>query len=133
MARTYTSKSDKNMSRRDITRIVCEFFRLTNEVPKLRHIPHLPFSKQRVIKLFGTWNAMLACADLPLNRYKIREIKCAKCGIVVPRQMKEIRKSKKQFCSSACNASFYTTGRKHSEATKQKISESLKAKRIFKD
>lgn len=119
------------LSKREITKLVVNFYRLTGKSPCLKHLPHLPFSKNRVFKLFGTWNNMLEISNLPLNRNKISEIKCSLCKKKVPRQIKEIRKSKRSFCSSECNASYYTKGRKHSEETKKKISESLKAHRIF--
>ena len=122
--------SDK-ISKRDITKLVVDFHKLTGRSPCLKHLAHLPFSKNRVIKLFGTWNNMLKICNLPLNRNKISEISCFLCKKKVARQVKEIRKSKRSFCSSECSASYYTTGRKHSEETKKKISESLKAHRIF--
>jgi hypothetical protein len=119
------------LSKREITKLVVNFHKLTGKSPCLKHVDHLPFSKNRVVKLFGTWNNMLEIAGLKLNRYKISEIICFLCKKKVARQVKEIKKSKRSFCSSECNASYYTTGRKHSEETKRKISESLKAHRIF--
>lgn len=119
------------LSKREITKLVSDFYKLTGKSPCLKNLAHLPFSKNRVIKLFGTWNNMLEICNLPLNRNKISEISCFLCKKKVARQVKEIKKSKRSFCSSECNAKYYTTGRKHSEETKRKISESLKAHRIF--
>ena len=124
------NKSHK-YTKTEITQILNDFYKYTNEVPKLKHIPHLPFSKKYVLKMFGTWNSALDHAGLPLNRNPKKLLKCKKCKTEFERELKEIKKSKNQFCSSACNASYNTIGRKHSEETKRKISESLKAHRIF--
>ncbi len=123
-------KKDKP-SKRDMTKLVYNFYILTGTPPGWKHLPHLPFSKKRVIDLFGSWTNLLTTAGVPLNRYKMSEITCFLCKKKVAREVKEIRKAKKSFCGSACSASFYTKGRKHSEETKKKISETLKAHRIF--
>lgn len=123
----------KKLSRREMTMIVKDFYKITNTSPGLKHIPHLPFSKKRVMDVFGTWNNMLNCAEVPLNRNPIKTLKCKVCKTEFVRQHKEIKKSKYSFCNSACSAKFWTTGRKHSEETKKKISESLKKKRLFVD
>jgi hypothetical protein len=99
--------------------------------PKIKDVGKFPFSKNRVNALFDTWNNMLLCANLPLNVNPARKISCTNCKKEFAKQVKEIRKSANHFCSASCNATFYNTGRKHSEATKQKISESLKSHRIF--
>ena len=99
--------------------------------PRLKDLPQLTFSKIRVMLLFNTWNDMLRYSEIPLNRSPPRIVVCATCDKKFEKQMKEIRKCVNHFCSSACNAIFYTTGRPHREETKRKISESLKAHRIF--
>lgn len=114
-----------------IADIVRAYYHIHGASPKLKDIPKLPFSKKQVVKLFGKWNTMLMFARVPLNRHARQTLVCPQCGDQFMRQVKEIRKSVKQFCGSACNARFYTTGRKHSEETKAKISTSLKAHRIF--
>jgi len=116
---------------REITKCVYDMYKLTGKSPRIKDAREMPFTKNQVNKHFGTWNNMLACAGIPLNKSKISQIKCFLCSKVVPRQVKEIRKAKRHFCTSACSASYYTKGRKHSEETKIKISESLKAHRIF--
>lgn len=120
------------MTRREITKIIVQYYKLTGISPCIKHAVHLPFSKKRAMTLFGTWNNMLEVAGVPLNRNKIKKMKCPVCKVEFERQVKEIRKSKKSFCSSACSAHFNTKGRKHSEETKKKISEALKAHKIFK-
>jgi hypothetical protein len=115
----------------EIIRAAKAYYRLTGESPKLTNVKHLPFTKYSVLKHFGSWSKMLEHAGLPLNMNKPKELKCVKCNVSFMRQVKEIKKAKKHFCSSACSASFYTRGRKHSEETKKKISDSLKAHRIF--
>ena len=119
------------LSKEDITKAANAYYRLFNQSPKLKDIPRLPFSKKRVVELFGTWNKMLICANVPLNRYPPTIVGCHNCGKKFKKQMKEIKKAHRDFCTSACNAQFYTTGRKHTAETKAKISASLKAHRIF--
>lgn len=99
--------------------------------PTHKDLPKLPFSRSRVRKHFGSWNDMLLYAGLPLNRHPARLVGCSRCGKKFLRQVKELVKTRRPFCSSACNASFYTKGRRHSEATKSKISASLKAHRLI--
>ena len=119
------------LTKQNIADIARAYYQLHGVSPKLKDIPNLPFSKKQLIKLFGKWNTMLLFARLPLNRHPTRSLVCPECGERFVRQVKEIRKSLRQFCGSACNAKYYTTGRKHSEETKAKISASLKAHRIF--
>ena len=115
----------------EIAASVKMFYKANNQSPRLKDVPNLPFSKQRAVALFGTWNKMLLYSNVPLNRHPPVIVKCAKCGKKYKKQIKEIKKSIRDFCSSACNASFYTAGRKHTMETKAKISASLKAHRIF--
>ena len=119
------------LSKEEIAEIASIYYSANNRSPKLKDLPDLPFSKQRVVALFGTWNKMLLYAKLPLNRYPPVIVTCSNCKKKYKKQMKEIRKSVRDFCSSACNAQFYTTGRKHTAETKEKISATLKAHRIF--
>ena len=108
-----------------------EFYKQHRRSPRLKDISNLPFSKLTVVRTFGTWNNMLRYANLPLNRYPPQILRCENCKKMFRKQMKEIRKSLKHFCGNACGAQYYTTGRKHSEATKSKISASLRAHRIL--
>ena len=83
--------------------------------------------------LFGTWNKMLISSGVPLNRCPSVVVQCHNCQKAYKKQIKEVKKSFRDFCSRACNAQFHTTGRKHTAETKAKISASLKAHRIFID
>lgn len=121
------------LSKEEIIVAVVEYYIINTRSPKLKDLPSLPFSKKRVVEVFGTWNKMLLCAKLPLNRYPAVIVKCQNCGKKFKKQVKEIRKALRDFCGSACNAQFYTTGRKHTNETKAKISASLKAHRIFRE
>lgn len=89
------------------------------------------FNKNDIKRIFGKWSLALKASDLPLNRNKAIFAKCTKCDKEFVREYKEVLKSKNLFCSYACNGSYNTKGRKHTEETKAKISESLKKKRIF--
>ena len=128
---TLPTMTKSQLSKKEILVAVNIYFKSNNRSPKLKDIPKLPFSKKRVVEIFGTWNKMLLFANLPLNRHPPIFVNCYNCGERFKKQIKEIRKARRDFCSSACNAQFYTTGRKHSEETKAKISASLKAHRIF--
>lgn len=123
----------KVQTKKSIVEAACAFKTKFNRSPRLKDLPNLPFSKKSVVILFKTWNNMLIASRLPLNRQPKLKVMCSNCGKRFYKQAKEIKKSLKDFCSSACNAQFYTTGRKHSQATKDKISASLKAHRIFLD
>ncbi len=119
------------LSKSKIIIAVQQFYDLNGVSPRIKDVHRLPFSKKLVITLFGKWSTMLQMANLPLNRYPRQNLTCANCGKRFTKQVKEMRKSLRHFCRSACSAQFYTTGRKHTEETKAKISESLKAHRIF--
>lgn len=119
------------ISKDEIIVYVKAYYRLNDQSPRLKDLPLLPFSKKRVVKLFGSWNRMLLNARLPLNRYPPCIIQCTNCKCDVVRQVKELRKTRSTFCSSACNAIYHNTGRNHSEETKSKISASLRAHRLF--
>lgn len=120
------------LSKEEIIVVVNNYYKTNSRSPRLKDIPKLPFSKKHAVTLFGTWNKMLLSAKVPLNRYPALTVECANCKKKYIKQVKEIRKSIRDFCGSACNAQFYTTGRKHTAETKAKISASLKAHRIFK-
>lgn len=120
-----------HLTKEEIIYTVRQFYDTNNRAPLLKEVKNLPFSKKRVVSLFGTWNHMLLYAGVPLNRNPPRIVHCALCDEKFMKQVKEIKKCVNHFCSSTCNARFYMTGRIHSEETKQKISESLKAHRIF--
>jgi hypothetical protein len=109
------------------------YYKIKNKSPVQTDLSELPFNRSQVRKYFGTWNNMLTECKLPLNRNKPVELVCTECKIKFIRQAKELKKSKRFFCSHQCNAKYYTTGRKHTEETKQKISDSLKKHRIFID
>ena len=119
------------LTREEIIEVVATYYSTNRQSPKLKDIQKLPFSKKQAITMFGTWNKMLRCAKVPLNRYPAVMVHCANCNKKYKKQVKEIRKSTRDFCGNACNAQYYTTGRKHTAETKAKISASLKAHRIF--
>lgn len=119
------------LSKEEIVFKVREFYQRNKRGPFQREVQKLSVSKKRVVKLFGSWNQMLLYSDIPLNRNPPRLMVCAGCDKKFMRQVKEIRKCVNHFCSNACNAQFYSTGRTHTEVTKLKISLSLKAHRIF--
>jgi hypothetical protein len=120
------------LSKEEIVFAAREFYKERKFVPRIKDAKHLPFSRNMINTVFGTWSNMLRYADLPLNRNPPRLVECQNCKIKFIRQVKEIKKSKFQFCQSACNAQYYTTGRKHTEETKKKISDTLKSHYIFR-
>lgn len=119
------------LTKQEIADIVKCYYVQNLRSPRLIDISKLPFSKKHIVATFGTWNRMLLYSNVPLNRHPPVILQCTSCRDRYQRQVKEIKKSIKNFCSNACKARYYTTGRKHSEETKRKISESLKAHRIF--
>lgn len=124
-----------NTSKEEIINEVKSFYEKYNKSPRICDVRTLTFSKQQVKLIFGTWNKMLELAELPLNRNKAVNLKCSNCNKDIVRQVKEIKKVNKSFCTYKCNQHFYRSAGlyKHSNETKHKISESLKAHRIFKD
>ncbi len=118
-------------TREEIIYAVRQYYEKNKVSPKIKDINDLPFSRKSVQVYFKTWNNMLRHADIPLNRNPPRLLECAACLTMFTRQVKEIKKVKISFCSRACNAMYYTLGRKHTQETKDKISASLKAHRVF--
>lgn len=57
--------------------------------------------------------------QLIIDNYSINPKKCLKCESII-----SYEKRNNKFCSSACSASYYTKGRKHSQETKNKIAKS---------
>ena len=62
---------------------------------------------------------------------KIKTVKCKQCDKIIDAYDKY--RYRRYFCSDSCSSTFNGTGRKHSEATKEKISKSaaLKSKGIL--
>ncbi len=119
------------ISKNEIINIVHIFYRTNERSPKQKDLINLGFTKQRVKKLFGSWNSMLFAAHLPLNKRPPLNVICDNCGSDFKKRVKDLKKTMRDFCSRSCNAQYYTTGRKHTQETKEKISASLKAHRIF--
>ena len=120
-----------NYSRQSLISIVAEFHATHKRSPKMKDIDDLPFTRANVMRVFGKWNNLLIAAGVPLSREPRRLVRCYSCAHTFLREVKEIVKVKRTFCTSACSARFYSTGRKHTEATKEKISKSLIAHAIF--
>lgn len=109
------------------------YYKVYKKTPISTELNDFPFSKYHIKKYCKSWTDALIEANIPLNRNEPVFILCNMCHKVFERQVKEIKKTKRSFCSSACNAKYYTTGRKHTQETKNKISQTLKAHKIFKD
>ena len=101
--------------------------------PKMCELIHFNFNKHYIKRLFGSWNNLLEASGVPLNKHKPVVVNCANCNKSMKREVKELKKVNRTFCSYQCNQKFYRSPGmyKHSDATKLKISESLKAHRIF--
>lgn len=84
-----------------------------------------PFSRKNVERYFGTWSNLLIRSDIPLNRNKTYELKCKQCKKPITKQYKEYIKTKNDFCSHKCSASFNNKGRKVSNETREKIRSKL--------
>jgi uncharacterized ferredoxin-like protein len=128
------TKKENPSKEQVIIEITC-FYEVHKHSPRLSDTKHLTFSKQHINILFGSWNKMLEAAKLPLNRSKSVTVSCSNCGKNIIRQIKELKKVIRSFCTSKCNQQFYRSAGmyKHSNETKNKISKSLKLHRIFKD
>jgi hypothetical protein len=108
-----------------------DYYRTHNKVPTILNINH-PFSYFHVKKHFDTWNNALTEAGLPLNRYEIIITQCKLCQEPIAKQHKEIIRSNNDFCNHKCAAIYNNTGRKMSEATKEKIRQKLMVIRFTK-
>lgn len=120
-----------NATKEQIISDLKSYYKKNKKSPTSTKLEEFTFNKNDVKRLFGKWSLALKASNLPLNRNKAISSACTLCGKEFVREYKEVLKSKNLFCSYACNGSYNTTGRKHTEETKAKISESLKKKRIF--
>lgn len=119
------------MTPQSILETVYDYFLKTGKPPRAKDAALMNFTKYEVKKHFKTWSNMLTIACVPLNRNKSETVSCEMCSDKFKRQVKELRKSNKHFCGQSCASTYYNLGKKHSTETKKKISESLKAHRIF--
>ena len=101
-----------------------DYYHKHGKSPKLVNTDR-PFKYHHIKKLFQTWNNALSEAGIPLNRNNIIITQCYLCKKPFNKQLKEIVKSNKDFCSHSCSATHNNTGRKMSEETKEKIRKKL--------
>ena len=108
-----------------------DYYSTHNKAPTILNINH-PFSYYHIKKYFNTWNNALSEAGLPLNRHEIIIAQCKLCSEPIAKQYKEIIRTMNDFCSHKCAAIYNNTGRKVSEATKEKIRKKLMVIRLTK-
>lgn len=104
----------------------------TNGRSPISNKNEIPFTKRMVQTRFGNWNDALVEAGLPLNTHKAKSVNCTECGIKFTALVSQLKRSLNSFCSNKCSCIHRNTGRTQSAATKQKISESLKAHHIMR-
>lgn len=122
---------DSNIVINSMIEYVRNYYKVHNKTPTLLNNVH-PFSRKHVEKYFGSWSNLINSANLILNRNKIYKLKCKNCKKEITKQHKEFIKTKNDFCSHKCSASWNTKGRKVSEETRKKISDKLTVIRFTK-
>lgn len=115
--------TDSNTIIKSISDYIKYYYKIHNKAPLLmgKH----PFSRKDIQKYFGNWTDALIYADIPLNRNKVYKLKCKLCKKPINKQYKEFIKTKNDFCSHQCSASFNNTGRRMSLETREKIKNKL--------
>jgi hypothetical protein len=103
-----------------------EFYEKHGESPKSNGID-MPFSKSYVQYKLGGWTNALIAAGIPVRKHQAKRIACHTCNVSFIKNVCQIKKAINNFCSSRCAAIHRNTGRHHSEETKIKISEALRA------
>lgn len=125
------NNSDFIINKENIINYIKEYYKKNLKSPRIDHNIH-PFNYYQIKKIFNSWNNALIEANIPLNRNKNYIIECKVCKTIFNKQFKEIVKSNNDFCSHSCSATYNNTGRKMSEATKEKIRKKLQIIRYTK-
>lgn len=93
-----------------------ECYEKTSEIPK--STDKFPFGVSTVRRKFGTWNNALLLADIPLrkdtkNYIKKQIVLCQECNTEFKKEGCEIKRTKNNFCSKSCSASYNNRNKKH--------------------
>jgi len=83
------------------------------------------FKRSHIEKIFKTWTSALVEAGVKTDRSS-KLVTCMTCNIIFKKAQKEIEKSKNNFCSQSCSASYNNKFRIRTEEMNQKTSRSLK-------
>jgi hypothetical protein len=93
-----------------------DYYNTNCEIPKKTNYKkyNFPFGCTSIRSNFGSWNNALKEANIPLYRQCPIEVNCLQCNILFKKQISQIKKTQKNFCSSSCSAiynnKYKTTG-----------------------
>lgn len=100
-----------NLTKEYIVDYLKNYYNLNKDIPKSTDSSH-PFCRKTVQNMFGSWNNALEIALIPKRRNLPKQVSCKRCNILFMKQIKEIKKSKNNFCSSKCSTIYNNEHRK---------------------
>jgi len=77
------------------------------------------FSRNLVAKRFGSWNAALQAAGVPLRRNKPIIMNCQQCNASMSKSMSQVKRTHNHFCSHECSAIYSNQRRYISDAQRE--------------
>jgi len=104
----------QKFTKEEIIKDLKRFYKEYKQIPTTVNYKGICHSST-ISRYFTTWNKALEAAKIPILK-KTREtpklVACKNCNIEFYKQVKEILKSKYNFCSSSCNATYYNKHKK---------------------
>lgn len=99
------------MNKEDIIKLLVSYYETNKKPPKRNEIRKI-ISKNNITKEFGTFTNALVSANIPLNNTPALLIKCKNCDILFKKEFKRILKSKNNFCTRSCSATYNNKARR---------------------
>jgi hypothetical protein len=103
--------TNRKLTKEYIIQYLKKYYVAAKDIPKSKDNTH-PFCGKSVKNIFGSWNNALEASGIPIRMNPPREVNCKQCGLLFIKKVKEIKKSKNNFCCNSCAATYNNKNRK---------------------